>query len=114
MGSQFSADSFAGQVANQTNLAVKVSFTIDRLNSLAYSSDPIPSQAIVALKAASEIFLILGDNNRSQHYDVCPIILLHHFDMTDMSVSPECLYLVPGTMAECCTLVGQISLYPLL
>ncbi|KAF9791272.1 hypothetical protein BJ322DRAFT_439174 [Thelephora terrestris] len=48
MASQFSSDSFAGALPNQTNLAVK---------------------SIVALKAASEIFLILGDTNKSQHYD---------------------------------------------
>jgi len=47
MASQYSSDSFAGQLPNQTNLAVK---------------------SIVALKAASEIFQILGDTNRSQHY----------------------------------------------
>jgi len=46
--SQYSSDSFAGPLANQTNLAVK---------------------SIVALKAASEIFRILGDDFRSQQYD---------------------------------------------
>lgn len=46
--SQFSSDSFNGQLANQTNLAVK---------------------SIVALKAASEIFQILGNNEKSQQYN---------------------------------------------
>ncbi|KAF9782924.1 hypothetical protein BJ322DRAFT_182136 [Thelephora terrestris] len=48
MASQYSADGFNGQLANQTNLAVK---------------------SIVALKAASEIFQILGNNDKSQQYN---------------------------------------------
>ncbi|KAF9782928.1 hypothetical protein BJ322DRAFT_182840 [Thelephora terrestris] len=48
MKSQYSADTFNGQLANQTNLAVK---------------------SIVALRAASEIFQILGDNEKSQLYN---------------------------------------------
>jgi len=47
MPSQYSSDSFAGQLANQTNLAVK---------------------SIIALRAASEIFQILGNNDKSQQY----------------------------------------------
>ncbi|KAF9653386.1 DUF1793-domain-containing protein [Thelephora ganbajun] len=45
---QLSSDSYAGELGNQTNLAVK---------------------SIVALKAASEIFQILGDNSKSKQYD---------------------------------------------
>jgi len=48
VASQFSADNFNGQLANQTNLAVK---------------------SIVALRAASVIFQILGDNDKSQQYN---------------------------------------------
>jgi len=44
---QVSSDSYAGPLANQTNLAVK---------------------SIVAIKAASEIFQILGDTDKSQQY----------------------------------------------
>jgi hypothetical protein len=77
MASQFSSDSFAGALPNQTNLAVKVSFASDRLKTPVYDLDPTPPKSIVALKAASEIFLILGDTNRSQHYDVGHLILLY-------------------------------------
>ena len=53
IASQLSSDSYAGELGNQTNLAVK---------------------SIIAIKAASEIFRILGDNDKSQQYDVRSII----------------------------------------
>ena len=72
MESQLSTDSRAGKLGNQTNLAVKVRPPFDeQLPSL--RSRPFLFQSIVAIKAASEIFRILGDNEKSQNYDVrCP------------------------------------------
>jgi len=53
---QLSSDSYAGELGNQTNLAVK---------------------SIIATKAASEIFRILGDDDKSQQYDMRSLILLY-------------------------------------
>lgn len=71
MASQFSSDSFAGQLANQTNLGVKVCILSSGLPGWCpQTHDRTPSKSIVALKAASEIFQILGDNDKSQQYNV--------------------------------------------
>lgn len=48
------------------------------LVSPAYDVCPIPSKSIVALKAASGIFQILGSNDKSQQYNVRRRTLLYH------------------------------------
>ncbi|KAF9790927.1 hypothetical protein BJ322DRAFT_417052 [Thelephora terrestris] len=65
MGSQFSSDSFAGQLANQTNLAVK---------------------SIIALQAASEIFQILGDSNKSTQYGNAAASFLEQWQSIALSI----------------------------
>ena len=115
MTSQYSADYFNGQLANQTNLAVKVCLSsmclvgIPSLRCLTYSF-----KSIVALRAASEIFQILGDNDKSKQYNVRPLSsFIVETNLIRISV-PVYRHLVPGTMAENGALIGPVSLYAFL
>ena len=116
MVSQPSSDSFAGELGNQTNLAVKVCLSLDiqpgLFPNLQHRSN-LFSQSIVALKAASEIFRILGNDVKSKNFDVRCLFLLYDRDVVEAAVAEYC-HLVPGAMAERRALVGQVSLYPLL
>jgi len=67
-------------------------------------------QSIVAIKAASEIFRILGDNDKSTQYNVRYLVLYRRC-VVNMSTTEFC-HLLPGTMAESCALAGQDPLYP--
>ena len=71
-------------------------------------------KSIVALRAASEIFQILGDNDKSQEYNVR---LLSSFIVEAHLIRvPAAVYrqLTPGTMAENGARVGPVSLYAFL
>ena len=89
MGSQFSGDSFAGALGYQTDFF----------------------KSIIALKAASEIFRILGDNEKTQQFEVRRLVLPDHRKVVKVPATERC-HLVPGTMAGYRTLIGQVSLHP--
>lgn len=63
---QYSSDVFAGSLANQTNLAIKVS-PIERE---APSNRSNRKQGIIGIQAAAEIMKLLGDEQKSQNYSV--------------------------------------------
>ena len=115
MESQFSADNFNGQLANQTNLAVKVCLSsmclvgILSLRCLTYSF-----KSIVALRAASEIFQMLGDNDKSKQYNVRPLSsFIVETNLIRISV-PVYRHLVPGTVADDRARIGPNSLHAFL
>jgi hypothetical protein len=110
MASQFSSDSFAGQLANQTNLGVKVCILPGEL-SPTYGHTPLKS--IVALKAAAEIFNILGDSDKSQQYNVRSPIPSSRSRMLSMSAA-ERRHFIPATMANRRALFRQVSLHSLI
>jgi hypothetical protein len=82
------------------------------VDSSAYDLCPTSFKSIIALKAASEIFRILGDNEKTQQFGVRRLVLVYHRKVIKVPAAERC-HLVPGAMAGCRALVGQVSLYPL-
>ena len=113
MGSQYSSDSFAGALGNQTNLAVKVRLSLDEQLGCPFSLRSLSHlfKSIIALKAASEIFRILGDDEKTQQFGVRRLVLIYYRKVVKVCGAERC-YLVPGAMAGCRALVGQVSLHP--
>ena len=79
---QLSTDDFAGQLANQTNLAIK---------------------GIIGVKAMAEISRALGEDTDAQQYDVCCILVsLHHLCVPLTPTGYD-----PGSCERSCQLVAD-------
>ena len=73
-----------------------------------------PFKSIVALRAASEIFQMLGNNDKSQQYNVrllSPFIIEANLIYISAAVYR---HLIPGAVAENRARIGSISLHAFL